>query len=68
MQDMCTDDALKQLASIVKKNVGDDKVLVKIYPNAVHGFTVRGDDMVESEKKQTEDAAKVGIEFAQQYV
>lgn len=65
---MCTDDALKELADIVKKNVGDDKVLVKIYPNAVHGFTVRGDDMVESEKKQKEDAAKLGMEFAQKYI
>ena len=65
---MCTDDALKELADIVKKNVGDDKVLVKIYPNAVHGFTVRGDDMVESEKKQKEDAAKLGREFAQKYI
>lgn len=65
---MCTDDALKQLASIVKKNVGEDKVLVKIYPDAVHGFTVRGDDMVDSEKKQKEDAVQLGIEFARKYV
>ena len=65
---MCTDDALKELPDIAQKNVGDDKVLVKIYPNAVHGFTVRGDDMVESEKKQKEDAAKLGMEFAQKYI
>jgi hypothetical protein len=42
--------------------------LLKIYPNAVHGFTVRGDDLVESEKKQKEDAAKVGMEFAKKFV
>lgn len=65
---MCTDDALKGYADIIKKNLGDDKVLLKIYPNAVHGFTVRGDDMVESEKKQKEDAAQVGIEFAKKYI
>lgn len=65
---MCTDDALNGYANIIKKNVGQDKVLVKIYPNAVHGFTVRGDDMVESEKKQKEDAANVGIEFAKKFV
>lgn len=67
-QDMCTDDALKGYAEIVKKNLGEDKVELKIYPNAVHGFTVRGDDMVESEKKQKEDAAKVGIDFVKRFI
>lgn len=65
---MCTDDALKEYADILRKNTSDDKVLLKIYPNAVHGFAVRGDDMVESEKKQKEDAAQVGMEFAKKFV
>jgi len=66
--DMCTDDALKGYESVLQKNMSADKVLLKIYPNAVHGFTVRGDDLVESEKKQKEDAAKVGMEFAKKFV
>lgn len=65
---MCTDDALKGYAEVLKKNLSADKVLLKIYPNAVHGFTVRGDDMVESEKKQKEDAAKIGMDFAKKFV
>ena len=65
---MCTDDALKGYAEIVKKNLGGEQVELKIYENAVHGFTVRGDDMVESERKQKEDAAKVGMEFAKRFI
>jgi len=33
-----------------------DKLLVQKFPGAVHGFAVRGDDMVASEKKSKEDA------------
>ncbi len=35
----------------------------KVYPNAVHGFAIRGDDLVPEEKKQKEDASKEAIEF-----
>lgn len=67
---MCDDDSLKEYAEILKSNNGgsSDKISVKIYPNAVHGFAVRGDDMIESEKKQKEDAANLGMEFAKKYV
>jgi hypothetical protein len=65
---MCTDDALKGYAEVLRKNMPADKVLLKLYPNAVHGFTVRGDDMDESEKNQKEDAAKVGMDFAKKFV
>lgn len=33
-----------------------DKLLVKKFKDAPHGFAVRGDDMVESEKAQKEEA------------
>jgi hypothetical protein len=34
----------------------NDKLHVQRFPNAVHGFAVRGDDMVATEKKQKEDS------------
>jgi hypothetical protein len=34
----------------------EDKLLVKKFEGAPHGFAVRGDDMVQSEKDQKEEA------------
>jgi dienelactone hydrolase len=51
---------------ILKKNLGD-KYQFKRYKDAVHGFTVRGDDMIEKEKKQKEEAAEDGIKFVKKW-
>lgn len=57
------DQAMNDVVEILKKNLGQGKVLEKKYEGAVHGFAIRGDDMVEQEKKNKEDAAKVGMDF-----
>ena len=53
--DMLSEDQLNQFESDLKSRL-NDKLHVQRFPNAVHGFAVRGDDMVATEKKQKEDA------------
>lgn len=65
--DMLSDDQLDAFEKDLSSRLGD-KLLVKRYPNAVHGFAIRGDDMVESEKKQKEDAHDTAISFAKKYL
>ncbi|EIW67957.1 hypothetical protein TREMEDRAFT_69493 [Tremella mesenterica DSM 1558] len=60
---MMTEEQLDEVESVLKGNLGEEKVCVRRYKDAVHGFTVRGDDMIESEKKQKEEAAAEGINF-----
>ncbi|KAK4689398.1 carboxymethylenebutenolidase, partial [Tremellales sp. Uapishka_1] len=64
---MMTDDALDQVEEILAKNLGRDKLLVKKYQDAVHGFSVRGDDMIPEEKKQKEDGNKEAMEFVDKW-
>ena len=63
---MMSEEQLDEVETALKEQLGS-KFLVKRYPNAVHGFTVRGDDMIPEEKKQKEDAANEGIKFVKQY-
>lgn len=63
---MMDESALDEVEGNLKERLGG-KLLVKRYPNAVHGFTVRGDDMIPEEKKQKEDAANEGIQFVKKY-
>jgi len=61
--DMMADSAMDEVVEILKKNLGESKVLAKKYDDAVHGFAVRGDDMIEKEKKQKEDGNKEGMDW-----
>jgi len=63
---MMSDEALDGIEKILKPKLGD-KLFVKNYPDAVHGFTIRGDDMVESEKKMKDDSNNEGIKFAKKW-
>lgn len=49
--------------AVLTKNLGATKVLVKRYAGTVHGFTIRGDDQNEREKKEKEEAATLSVEF-----
>jgi len=60
--DLLTDDALADLEKVLKGNLGD-KVQVKTYEGAVHGFTIRGDLNNEKEKSQKDDANNAALEF-----
>lgn len=53
-----------QFEKLLKSNLGE-KLLVKRFPEAVHGFAVRGDDKQPREKGYKEEGAKVGISFVQ---
>jgi hypothetical protein len=44
-----------QLEGNLRPRLGE-KLLVKKFPDAPHGFAVRGDDMVPLEKQQKEEA------------
>jgi hypothetical protein len=56
-----------QIEKILRGQLGD-KLLVKRYKDAVHGFAVRGDDQQPRERGFKEDAANEGIKFAQKWV
>ena len=56
-----------QIEKILRGQLGD-KLLVKRYKDAVHGFAVRGDDQKPRERGFKEDAANEGIKFAQKWV
>ncbi|KAL1408645.1 hypothetical protein Q8F55_005458 [Vanrija albida] len=49
--------------AVLTKNLGASKLLVKRYAGAVHGFTIRGDDQNEREKKNKEEAATLAVDF-----
>jgi hypothetical protein len=56
-----------QIEKILRGQLGD-KLFVKRYKDAVHGFAVRGDDQQPRERGFKEDAANEGIKFAQKWV
>lgn len=60
-------DQVHQAYDVLKKNLGD-KAYLKVYPDAVHGFSVRGDDMIDKEKKDKEDGLKEGVQFLNKYL
>jgi len=41
---------------------------VRIYPDQVHGFTLRGDWQSEKDKKAMDDATKQGVEWFKKYL
>jgi dienelactone hydrolase len=62
VDDLMSLDEINQVSGILTDKLGEQGK-VKVYHGAVHGFTVRGDDMVEEEKKQKEDAAAEAMKF-----
>ncbi|RSH82795.1 hypothetical protein EHS25_005785, partial [Saitozyma podzolica] len=65
--DIMDDAALDEIEKILRGQLGD-KLFVKRYKDAVHGFAVRGDDQQPRERGFKEDAANEGIKFAQKWV
>ncbi|KAK8845585.1 hypothetical protein IAR55_006301 [Kwoniella newhampshirensis] len=65
--DMTSDDQLKEFEGILKNNLGDDKVVTKVYPGAVHGFAVRGDMEEPTEKAQKEEVTKDSFDFVSKH-
>ncbi|WRT63806.1 uncharacterized protein IL334_000731 [Kwoniella shivajii] len=63
---MMTDEALDEVEGILKGNLGD-KLVVKKFPDAVHGFAVRGDLENGQEKAQKEEVTKETTEFISKY-
>lgn len=63
---MFSDSFLEQLENNLRPKLGD-KLFVKKFPDAPHGFAVRGDDMVASEKQQKEEANNDGIAFVKKW-
>ncbi|ORY29326.1 putative cytoplasm protein [Naematelia encephala] len=60
--DMMSDSALDEVEGILKPKLGD-KFEVYRFPDAVHGFTIRGDQNNEKEKKDKEDANEAAMKF-----
>ncbi|ORX34822.1 dienelactone hydrolase [Kockovaella imperatae] len=60
---MMSDDALDEVEGILSKNLPSDKLVVQKFPDAVHGFTIRGDMEDGQEKQQKEDAQNAAIKF-----
>ncbi|KAL7412514.1 dienelactone hydrolase [Mrakia frigida] len=56
------DEAIKIFNERKEKNASKG-LEIKVYPNAVHGFAVRGDQTVEEERKQKEEGFKDAINF-----
>ncbi|WWC85849.1 uncharacterized protein L201_000716 [Kwoniella dendrophila CBS 6074] len=63
---MMTDEALDQVEDILRNNLGD-KFVAKKYPDAVHGFAVRGDLENGKEKAQKEEVTKDIVDFVSKY-
>ncbi|WWC66802.1 uncharacterized protein I206_100708 [Kwoniella pini CBS 10737] len=63
---MMTDEALDEVETILKGNLGD-KLSVKKFPDAVHGFSVRGDLENGKEKAQKEEVTKDTVDFISKY-
>ncbi|KAK6905254.1 hypothetical protein I203_106074 [Kwoniella mangroviensis CBS 8507] len=63
---MMTDEALDEVEGILRGNLGD-KLVVKKYPDAVHGFSVRGDLENGQEKAQKEEVTKDTTDFVSKY-
>lgn len=59
---MMSDKQASQVGEKLKQELGSNG-RIKVYDQAVHGFTIRGDDMIEKEKKQKEDAAAEAMKF-----
>lgn len=59
---------LPELEQELVKRLGQQNVLFKVYKDAVHGFSIRGDDMIEQEKKNKEDAHIEAIKFADRFM
>lgn len=57
-----SEDELEKVEEVMKQNLGE-KMVVKRFPGAVHGFTIRGDMEDGQEKSQKEQANKDSFEF-----
>ncbi|KAL7424010.1 hypothetical protein Q5752_001595 [Cryptotrichosporon argae] len=64
--DILSEPALDGIERVLDTNLGT-RALVKRYKDAVHGFAIRGDDMIESEKRQKEDAHDVAMKFVNEH-
>lgn len=62
---MPKDQVVQAQEILEKKNNGSE---VQIFPDACHGFTVRGDQNNEDEKKWKDEAAENAIKFFQKYL
>jgi len=65
--DMLSVDQLNKFEQDLKTRLGD-RLQVEKYPGAVHGFAVRGDDMVASEKKTKEDSHDHAFKFVKRFL
>lgn len=61
-------DKIPELEQELVKRLGESNVHVKVYKDCVHGFTVRGDDLIESEKKAKEDAHIEAMKFVERFM
>ncbi len=59
---MMSDKQLSEIREKLKQELGSNG-RVKVYDQAVHGFAIHGDHMIEKEKQQKEDAAAEGMKF-----
>ncbi|EAL17969.1 hypothetical protein CNBK3200 [Cryptococcus deneoformans B-3501A] len=64
--DIMSEDDLDKVEEIMKQNLGE-KLVVKRFPGAVHGFTIRGDMEDGQEKSQKEQANKDSFAFVARY-
>ncbi|KGB78186.2 cytoplasmic protein [Cryptococcus deuterogattii R265] len=64
--DLMSEDELDKVQEVMKQNLGE-KLMVKRFPGAVHGFTIRGDMEDGQEKSQKEQANKDSFEFVARY-
>ncbi|KAK8853049.1 hypothetical protein IAR55_003750 [Kwoniella newhampshirensis] len=62
VDDIMSDSQLDAIEEILRPKLGD-KLFIKRYHNAVHGFAVRGDMEDGTEKEQKEDVNKVSMDF-----
>ncbi|WWD19459.1 hypothetical protein CI109_103919 [Kwoniella shandongensis] len=62
VDDIMSDSQLEAIEEILRPKLGDN-LFVKLYPDAVHGFAVRGDMEDGREKAQKEDVNKIAMDF-----
>lgn len=61
-----SEDDLNKVEQVMKQNLGE-KLVVRRFPGAVHGFTIRGDMEDGQEKAQKEQANKDSFDFVAKY-
>lgn len=61
-----SEDELNKVEEVMTQNLGE-KLVVKRFPGAVHGFAIRGDMEDGQEKSQKEQANKDSFEFVAKY-